>query len=47
VMVTDTLVIFLRFDAHRKCFEVLIFSTGRQGRVGVIFGSLGMGLNAA
>ena len=47
VMVTDTLMILLRFDTHQKCFEVLIFSTGRQGRIGVIFRSLGMGLNAA
>ena len=46
MVITDPLVILPGLDCDQKRFEVFIFSAGRQGRVGIIFRSLGMSLYA-
>ena len=47
MVITDAFVFLQGVDGDQKCFEVFVFSAGRQGRVSIIFRSFGMGLYAA
>ncbi len=46
VMVTDALMVLFGFNGDQKRLQVFIFSSGCQRRVSVIFGSLGVCLDA-